>query len=297
VHRLIVSVSLFCLAASASAQVFSFTEEAGPGRIDWAERVIYATGTGRASPTESPAAARPKALKAAREDAMRSMLETIYEVSVTSGQTVRDLVGSDPAMRTTIESMAKYFREVGTPTVLGDGTTQVTMEFSIGGEFVRAIFPPTGAKRGTGVQSLVKCPRCGQPWPAGVPVPPELIKESGFDPAEYSFSGMIVDCRGLGMKNFTLAPRVLNERGEEVYGPGWVDREEVLREWITLYSTSVGTDVNARVGDRPFIVKALRTAGDNNSDVVISDNDARILTATEANLKFMEYCRVAFLVN
>ncbi len=152
-----------------------------------------------------------------------------------------------------------------------DGTIELDVEVALSGKILGVLLPPTGSKQ-VEMES----------------------QETPSDPTG-SYTGMIVDCRGLGVQ-YALAPKLLDESGEEVYGPDWVDRDTATQIGIAQYGNDEAV-FGDRVGENPYRIKGLRSAGTNNSDVVIASADAVVLSSTDENLLFMDKCKVAFLVD
>ncbi len=90
-------------------------------------------------------------------------------------------------------------------------------------------------------------------------------------------SGIIIDASGIGARP-ALSPKVLTPDGEEVYGPSKVPREFVMNVGLCAYANSVGRakDIE-RVGANPLVVRAISTGGSNKANLVISEEDARLI--------------------
>jgi len=111
------------------------------------------------------------------------------------------------------------------------------------------------------------------------------------------FTGLIVDARGLGVKP-ALAPRILDENGNVVYGTQNVSREYALQIGVVGYEKDVNrARRNERVANNPLIVKAVRVEGPNRTDVVIRNADADRIRQLAQRLKFLEECRVMMVLD
>jgi len=239
--------------------------------IDWGDQTIMATGIGTPNPKLSPAQQRTSALTSARIDAYRRLMEVIKGINLTGETVVNNSMVESDVIRVTVEGTLRGFRTVGSPRYMEDGTVELDVEVSLAGKILGVLLPPTGSK---------------QVEYEGKEIP---SNPSG------SYTGMIVDCRGLGVQ-YALSPRLLNESGEEVYGPDWVDRDTATEKGITQYGTQE-SEFASRVGNNPVKVKGMRAAGTNNCDVIVSNADAVVLSSTDENLLFMDQCKVAFLVD
>jgi hypothetical protein len=238
----------------------------GSGAMDWDGMTVMCTGIGAPNPRLSGPQQRPSALRAAKLDAMRQLLETLQGVYISSETTVEDYITTSDVIRSRVEGYLKGFRQVGPPRYMSDGTCELDVEASVTGALLETLLPPTGAKKG-----IVTPP----PAPAS------------------SYTGFVFDCREVNVQ-FALSPRVLNEDGEEVYGPDWVDRDAAAEYGIVAYETEVTG--NPRIGSNPFTISAQRTAGTNNCDVVVLNMDSAVLESCEENLIALDQCKVIFWV-
>jgi hypothetical protein len=111
------------------------------------------------------------------------------------------------------------------------------------------------------------------------------------------FSGLVVDARGLGVKP-AMAPKILSEGGQEIYGFSVVDRNWMIQQGMVGYSKDLtAAQAHERVTNRPLTVKAVSTAGANKTDVVISNPDAKLILGSAGNLGFLEKARVVVVVD
>lgn len=114
---------------------------------------------------------------------------------------------------------------------------------------------------------------------------------------EIVFTGLIIDCKGLAIKP-ALSPKIYDEDGREVYGSAYVTKEWVVKYGIVGYSKSVKDAAKLdRVGDKPGQIKAVKASGDNKTDIVISEEDAKDIRSAVKNLKFLSQCRVVFVID
>jgi hypothetical protein len=95
-----------------------------------------------------------------------------------------------------------------------------------------------------------------------------------------------------------MAPKILDENGNEVYGTGYVSREYAVQIGVVGYEKDLNrARQNERVTDNPIVVKGVDASGSNKSDVVISNSDASNISAAARNLNFMEQCKVMIILD
>ena len=130
-----------------------------------------------------------------------------------------------------------------------------------------------------------------QPGPTTTTAPPPP------PPTPEIFTGLVIDARGLNVRP-AITPKFLSEAGQEIYGSAVVDRVWAIREGMAGYAKDLSAaQSNDRVGRRPLVAKAVRTAGANKADVVLSNADAAKLLAAAENLSFLEKARVMIVVD
>jgi len=110
-------------------------------------------------------------------------------------------------------------------------------------------------------------------------------------------SGLIIDARGLGLRP-AMAPKVVDEQGNEVYGSKFVSREYAVDIGMVGYEKDVNRAAkNERVASTPMVVKGLQASGPNKTDVVIGAADVAKIQSTAVNANFLQHCKVMFVLD
>lgn len=244
------------------------------GSINWSTGKVVAVGIG--APPSKPAnmaQARAMARRAAITVARRNLLEISQGVQVDSMTLVKDFTVKSDIIRTSVQGVVRNAQVIDTA-YMSDGSVEVTMVMSLGGEFANVILPPP-------------------PVGTAFPLPPPGTEM----PASQVYTGMVIDARGLGARP-AMAPKIVDESGKEIYGSAMVNREFAVQQGMVGYAKDLSAaQVNNRVTDRPVTIKALRTSGAAKCDVVISDSDAAKLTSAAENLSFLQKCRVMVVLD
>jgi hypothetical protein len=145
----------------------------------------------------------------------------------------------------------------------------------------------------------------GQLWPADKPVPPGyvLIKPSNQPASATSqgssgaYTGLVVDAKGLGVKP-AMAPKIVDESGQEVYGSRLVSRDWAVQIGMVGYDKDVNrAKSNERVTANPLVVKAMKASGPNKADVVVSNSEAASIRNAATSQNFLDKCKVMFIVD
>jgi len=243
--------------------------------VDWQRKVVKCTGSGAANLRDAggnPAVARIGAEKAAKLDALRNCLEALKGVQLDSGQTVGNALASDQALSGKVQGLVKGFKVVGAPRYFSDGGVEMDVEVPLDGAMSDALLPKQEKKEEA-------------PAPAPKPAKAEAA------PAGTS---LVVDARGKKVLP-ALAPRILDEAGQVVYGPSKLGDSGRKAGGTVAYASDLDAakaTLKDRVGARPLVVKAVRTEGAN---VVISAADAAGLAGKD--LGFLADAKVVILAD
>lgn len=272
--RLIYNAVFILIASNLYAQVYQQVPNAGI--VNWQDQVLRATGIGAPDPKVPFAAQRAGAIRAAKLEALRQLLETVKGMTLTSETTVRNAMIENDVIETRVSGVVRNFKSVDTR-YLSDGSVEVDVEMPLSGILLDAILPQQ----------------------VGGQTPGSLSYDLNPQPLQMNavFTGLIIDARGLGLRP-AMAPKILDENGDEVYGTGYVSRDYAVQIGVVGYEKNLErARNNERVKDNAAVIKALRVEGSNQTDVVISNTDAMNIQAAAKNLNFMEQCKVMFILD
>lgn len=248
-------------------------EQKDKGVINWTKGIVQATGIG--APPErfyGKPNARPMALRAAKLDAYRNILEVVNGVRINSATVVKDFAVENDVIMSKVEGMVKG-AEVVKQEYLSDGTVEITMQMNLRGGFAQLVLPED-IKPLESIKSVI---------------PPQS--------SSAVYTGLVVDARGLKTRP-AMSPKILDENGQEVYGSAFVSREYAVQQGMSGYAKDLAAaQGNQRVTNNPLTVKGLRAEGAGRSDIVISNADASRLRSASENLAFMKKCRVMIVVD
>jgi len=261
------------------------------GQINWSAGYIEAVGMG--APPEryiGKPNARPMALRAAKVDAYRNLLEITRGVQVSSETTVTDFVTESDVIRAQVEGLVKGAMVVNQE-YLSDGTVEVTLRMPLYGEFSKAMMSRILEKKK--IAPAPEAPPVEPPveTPVAPPVPPVAA------PAPVVFTGLVIDARGLQARP-AMSPKILDENGKEVYGSMIVERDYAVQQGMTGYARDLtAAQSNPRVTNNPLSVKGVKTEGAGAADIVIGNADAQAIRAATDNLSFLKKCRVMIVLD
>jgi hypothetical protein len=230
----------------------AFADPPAPG-VDWSSRVIRVKGSGAPDTVKSMnvAVARINAERAAKVDAYRNAIEQLKGVQVKSGSAAGQLLDDD-ATRASVESIVRGAKVVDTK-YFEDGGVDVFLELPLDGALSEALEKPQATKA---------VPAAGK--------------------AE--FTGLVVDASGLGVTP-AIAPRLLDDKGAEVFGSAFVKDESRKAHGPAAYQKGLeAARKDTRAGKNPLLIKAVKAQG---SDLVISAADAGKLRDPKGNAAFL----------
>ena len=111
------------------------------------------------------------------------------------------------------------------------------------------------------------------------------------------FTGLVVDARNI-TANPALAPRIVDENDKEVYGAAFASRDFAVQYGMSSYVTDIDKIKGSyRLGERPLIVRGIKTIGPGHSDIVIGNASAVKLRKFSEHLAFLRECRVVIVLS
>ncbi|MDP6338845.1 MAG: hypothetical protein QF842_00765 [Candidatus Marinimicrobia bacterium] len=244
------------------------------GSINYSDQSIAAIGIGFVPQNAINAGqARRMALRIAKQDALRQLIEIVNGVTLTSETTMSGAMVDD-VINTKVQGFIRGARQVGAPKYLSD--TSVEVEYSV---------PMSG------ISDIVLPPVTVPAAPPGTPAGAATTPTAG------GITGVIIDARGLKARP-AMAPRILDQNGNAVYGPGTYSREYAVTNGVAGYSKSIeAAQKDPRVLGNPLVVKGVSTSGTNRTDVVISNADVSKIDAANRSYNVLKDCRVLILLD
>jgi len=289
----IAAAMILCLAGVAVGQdkvsASEWVEQIGnKGSVNWTDGYIEAVGIG-APPQRNIGMpqARPMALRAAQVDAYRNLLEVVNGVRVDSTTTVKDFTVESDIINTQVQGIVKGAKTMKQE-YLSDGTVEVTVRMPMAGNFTAVIVPRILERK-----QAAPMPATPQAPAPAAPQAPAASPASGGE----VFTGLVVDARGIQARP-AMSPRIIDEKGQEVYGSMNVEREYAVQQGMSGYARDLtAAQSNARVTNSPISVKGLKTEGAGRSDIVIANADAEKIRASGDNQSFLKKCRVMIVLD
>ncbi len=251
--------------------------------INWSRHYILAIGVGYPS-KKNPVATdigSQETVKTATHRAKQTLLDTAQYIKIDAFTRVKDLAAGNN------DIMAGITRMIGNAKItekkyMSDGAVEVIMRLDIYGGFSQLVLPDS-------IQQVETIQQA-------VPVKKYLYQTYDIK-TKKKYTGLIVDAKGITVKP-AMVVRIMDEQGIEVYGSAFVSREYVVQDGMCQYIKSYDKALkNPKVADLPLTVKGLRTSGNAQTDIFISNADAARVRSAPEHIIFLRKCRVIIVVD
>jgi len=228
--------------ASRNIECKKIAPKAKDALVDWGQRIILASGTGKIDFTRKlETATRIRMLERAAEvDAQRKLLKAFSQINISGDKMLKDFPDATRhtmgVVLNAVRCAAKFFK---------DGTAEVVLAVPIDGMGVK------GAALGKKDGSILRV-------------------------SELNVSGLIVDAIGLKFKP-GLAPGLLAPDGTLIFGSDVVAEAYVDHYGVAGYRSSVSEATSdSRIGDTPVVVRAIKTSNDAGQLVLSAEGAERV---------------------
>ena len=279
-------VSLFSFLAAQDDFIGDVFEN---GSVNYGDRTIQAIGIGFIPENVINAGqARRSAMRIAKQDALRQLIEIVNGVNVTSETTVSGSMFDD-VIKTQVQGAIRGARRVGEPKYLSDTSVEITYEVKMAD--ISRVLLPMAEKAPTLKFEDVTVVNTVSESSASSESASEPTKKSG------GVTGIIIDGSGLGLRP-AMAPRILNQSGSVVYGPGQYSRDYAASNGVVGYSKSLDkAKEDPRVQGNPLVIRASSTSGASAADMVVSNADAGKIARADGTAGLLGNCRVMFVLD
>ena len=248
------------------------------GSIDYNGRKVQATGIGYIPQNVINAGqARRAALRIAKQDALRQLVEIVNGVTLTSETTMSGAMFDD-VIKTQVQGVIRGAFQVGDPKYLSDTSIEVVYEVPMAG-ISEVMIPPTGFL---------------DPFAPTAAAPTDAAASDA--PTTGAITGLIIDCTGLGIRP-AMSPQILDQNGGIVYGPSNYTREYAVKNGVAGYAKGLDAGKSDdRVKGNPLVIKAVAVSGSNNVDVVIGNSDIMRIRSANSSYGILKDCRVLIVL-
>jgi|TARA_Y100000310_G_scaffold140721_1_gene140131 hypothetical protein len=284
--------------------------------VNWSSGQIQAEGAG-VGPDNRPAhIAKLMACRAAVVDAQRNLLESVQGVRVQGSTVVKNMMVESDVIKTSVDGLLQGARVVSREPA-EDGSCLVNMTAPLGGGFASSVYGevfqaeqvalsidsvPAGTLSdlfirlaGTGLDWLIPAAHAAESsatkpeWMQAIDklsaridilenlltTHPAVVEATDTGP-----TGLVLDARG---SNFipSMSPKIRQLRGGIIY-PNKAHQSKLRDrgQLVSLFTRVVDTAKrHPKVGDRPVVMKALRTWGKTRTEIVLGTDSSKKLVA------------------
>jgi len=264
-----VRVGMMCLlvvASTAAAQWWPtevrVIETLPRGQVNWTEGVVLSRDSATGTMQRGAEARTSQAAAQAARQGLWAMLE---QVRLDARQMLGPAVRQMQERRQELE--ASVAQAVVVETRYAPGTVEMTVQLPFAGRLTALFLAPSSA-----------------------------VASDGEPRSEAAHTGVVIDARGLAIQP-ALFPRIVDETGQTLYAPEVVDVEAAVQQGYVAYAKTFDqAPAQARIGERPLVLRALRVAGDTRVDLVLSHAEATRMRDYAATRRLVRQCRVLIVM-
>ena len=260
------------------------------GSVNYGDRTIQAIGIGFIPENVINAGqARRAAMRIAKQDALRQLIEIVNGVNVTSETTVSGAMFDD-VIKTQVQGAIRGARRVGDPKYLSDTSVEVTYEVKMA-DISRVLLPMAEKAPTLKFEDVT----------VGGAATPAASSNQGSSadsgPTSGGVTGIIIDGKGLGLRP-AMSPRIMNQSGSVVYGPGQYSRDYAASNGVVGYAKSLEqAKADPRVQGNPLVIRGSSVSGSSAADLVVSNVDAGKIARADGSAGLLGNCRVMFVLD
>ena len=265
------------------------------GKINWFTGVVTASGESFASGLAvSQQQSQRKTVRAATIDARKNLLEILSRIPVNEKLLVRNILRKDDDVMQFVRGDMQNSRIVSTE-FTEDGIATVRVSITLRDLFLEKLI---------GKHVAFQHSR-NNPYSAANVVA-ESIKDAvsasdstNTDELDFAagYTGLLIDARDVGVQP-AITVNVVDEAGNILYSPRSVDRDAALKYGMAEYVANWDEALaSKRALTNPLVLKAVSSQGRMRSNIVISDEQARLLEQINNDQNFLEQGRVIIVCN
>ena len=260
------------------------------GSVNYGDRTIQAIGIGFIPENVINAGqARRAAMRIAKQDALRQLIEIVNGVNVTSETTVSGAMFDD-VIKTQVQGAIRGARRVGDPKYLSDTSVEVTYEVKMAD--ISRVLLPMADKAPTLTFEDVSVGGAATPGASS-----DQGSNTDSGPTSGGVTGIIIDGKGLGLRP-AMSPRIMNQSGSVVYGPGHYSRDYAASNGVVGYAKSLEqAKADPRVQGNPLVIRGSSVSGSSAADLVVSNVDAGKIARADGSAGLLGNCRVMFVLD
>ncbi|WP_455756453.1 hypothetical protein [Sulfurimonas sp.] len=246
---------------------------------------MYLSGKIQAEGESAPGQNRFSAIRSARLDAQRNLLETIGGLQLTSSSKMKDGILLDDVVITQLRGDLRGAALLKKEYDKNDGSAIVIMGIGYTDSISKAL--AKAKETGTLEKVLYKDEKAVY-YKNKIPAKQRIVNTA--------HDALIVDVRGLEFEPAQINRIYFNNK--IIYDPMMVPADVISQRGLAKYTTTLNKAkaiAESYNSTNPLVVKALKTAR-LSSDIKISQEDAQKITSNNINKGFLESAKIVFIV-
>ena len=213
-------------------------------------------------------------LRAAELDAYRKAAEYVNEIQLDSESTVEMGITKQNIIHTKLNVVLRKAR------VIDEGK-------DTDGTFYAVVRVPIWGVQNSVASAVFEKNATIEPFPEPQ-FPQPTSATSG------SYTGLIIDCRGLGLTK-AMSPVIKSDDGQSIYDYKNLNYDNVISQGMASYTSDPNSNVS-RAGSNPLVVKAVSVEGyASKCNPVVSSADANTILSANMTSHFLDNCAVVFV--
>ena len=292
------SATFLLLVMNASAYASEYAEILPSGGvINWTKAVVEADGFGIA-PEGKGALSPMLACRAATVDAQRNLLESAQGARVTAETTISNYTLTSDRIKSTVEGVVKQAKVISREPDPSGNVCRVKLRARLEGDIAEDIYSANldsisrfkidleSFLHSVSFNLISSAQAASEPvsWMERIESRINSIEQKLFSSASTNTTasdvieptGLVIDARGSRFLP-SLSPRIRELKGGVLYPlANSITRAANSGRLVSLFATDVDFALkHPRVGDRPLLVKALKTYGDTRTDIVLGPQNSK----------------------
>ena len=196
----------------------------------------------------------------------------------------------DDVIKTQVQGAIRGARQVGEPKYLSDTSVEVTYEVKMAD--ISKVLLPMAEKAPTLIFDDVTVGAAATTGALG-----DQGSNADSGPTSGGVTGIIIDGKGLGLRP-AMSPRIMNQSGSVVYGPGQYSRDYAASNGVVGYAKSLEqAKADPRVQGNPLVIRGSSVSGSSAADLVVSNVDAGKIARADGSAGLLGNCRVMFVLD
>ena len=259
----------YCLADQKEPESFHCITRFEHGTINWTTGNILAIG--KASVEDNTKTSQKSVPGSARADANRHIIDILKQLIINNSLSVGEYASKNDVILAGIEKTARdaVIKKQYYTSAL---SVEIIIETNMFGGFLQLVLPEKIKQI-----SQINFDKSG---------------EESSKPGQDLYTGLIIDARKFAVEP-VLNPVITSEQGHDIYSSTFISREFAVQNGVCKYFGNMEQALkDDRIGSNPLVLKGLRSAGEQNTAIVISMSDYHILEKVTERHRFLKECRL-----